>query len=385
MGVYRGEAEGGCAPPAPTGSNEPLRRTGIDRRLFAVAIACGLQPGVARAAAKECRFEYAGGKIEPTFVSFSTLNADFPLPSIGNDLANPKMAARACTLSVRCQYRSAPKLGDFKIGYHLDVDFSEFAGGLPAADARGDGHNVRVVFMVGEALHEIVRPKPARPTRPTDDEQKALDLWKKSRTLVTPASTRAHLDGGDASIPVTSAYHAWLAEGVSTGVLQLAMADNANRIVCTHRFDAKLLRRLEADLALALAQLRATHAAGMCRPTGVAVCYLTTAVVESMGLEDDCWELRTLRHFRERLNASIGGRRLVEDYERRSPSIVAALSLRPDAASIWSRAYLTGILPASIAASLGAGGLATRIYHRMTDGLERLSRRSDSTSPGAAA
>ena len=92
-----------------------------------------------------------------------------------------------------------------------------------------------------------------------------------------------------------------------------------------------------------------------------------------MGLADDCWELRTLRGFRDGfLSTFEAGRRLVEDYYARAPRIVERISARPDGRAIWLKTYFGGILPSAVAARLGMNGLALGLYRRMTERLERL-------------
>ncbi len=102
-------------------------------------------------------------------------------------------------------------------------------------------------------------------------------------------------------------------------------------------------------------------------------CFLTTASVGAVGLADDCWELRTLRGFRDGFLSSFeAGRALVEDYYVRAPRIVDRISARDDSRAIWLKTYFGGILPSAIAARLGWNGVALRLYRRMTERLEAL-------------
>lgn len=102
-------------------------------------------------------------------------------------------------------------------------------------------------------------------------------------------------------------------------------------------------------------------------------CFLTTAAVHTIGLADDCWELRTLRAFRDGPLAQMsGGATLTADYYVRAPRIVEAISARPDAARVWLATYWTGVVPCALAARLGMKRLATAMYRRMTLRLERL-------------
>lgn len=52
-------------------------------------------------------------------------------------------------------------------------------------------------------------------------------------------------------------------------------------------------------------------------------CYLTSACVEAMGLSDDCFELTTLRNFRDNwLSHQDGGKEEIEEYYKIAPAIV---------------------------------------------------------------
>ncbi len=92
-------------------------------------------------------------------------------------------------------------------------------------------------------------------------------------------------------------------------------------------------------------------------------CFLTTATVQCLGLSDDCLELSSLRALRDRyLLATPQGRRRVAAYYRLAPAIVRRVEARPDARKIWLGLYWRHILPAAVAAKVGANRLAMRIY-----------------------
>lgn len=92
-------------------------------------------------------------------------------------------------------------------------------------------------------------------------------------------------------------------------------------------------------------------------------CFLTTATCEVVGLEDDCWELTTLRRFRDGWLAwQEGGVEDIARYYRDAPAIARALGSDRQAAL---RLYWTRIVPSALAAQLGANKLARRIYTRM--------------------
>ena len=136
-------------------------------------------------------------------------------------------------------------------------------------------------------------------------------------------------------------------------------------------YPADLLETTWAELAR---EVRAARASDTCtlqrRPPD---CFLTTAAVETVGLPDDCYELRTLRGFRDGpLRAMPGGEALVAAYYAQGPAIVAGVSARPDAARQWLRTYVFDILPCVALARLGLNGAALRRYRAM---VERLASR----------
>lgn len=61
-------------------------------------------------------------------------------------------------------------------------------------------------------------------------------------------------------------------------------------------------------------------------PSDSGGCYLTSACVTARGLADDCYELQTLRHFRDTyLLLQKDGQQEVDDYYKVAPQIVAAI------------------------------------------------------------
>jgi hypothetical protein len=101
-------------------------------------------------------------------------------------------------------------------------------------------------------------------------------------------------------------------------------------------------------------------------------CLLTTACCELIGLDDDCFELRTLRAFRDGpLAAMPGGKEDVALYYQRAPLMLAEIDRRGDS-RLLLQLYATHILPSALAARLGLNGLARTLY---TDMMARLERR----------
>jgi hypothetical protein len=65
-------------------------------------------------------------------------------------------------------------------------------------------------------------------------------------------------------------------------------------------------------------------------------CYITSAVCSYKGLPDDCYELTTLRSFRdEYLLARAYGRDLVERYYRTAPLVARQLTSADDFEKLW--------------------------------------------------
>lgn len=100
-------------------------------------------------------------------------------------------------------------------------------------------------------------------------------------------------------------------------------------------------------------------------------CFLTTACCDVLGLPDDCFELRTLRHYRdETLAAMPGGNAAIVAYYSIAPSILDRLP--PDErTTLLLSVYARFIFPSAIAARLGLNALAYRLYARMMDELVR--------------
>ncbi len=103
-------------------------------------------------------------------------------------------------------------------------------------------------------------------------------------------------------------------------------------------------------------------------------CFFTTAASLTLGLDDDCWELRTLRAFRDGpLSTTSAGRALIVRYYDEAPRLVAAVARRPDAVKVWLRSYWSHVLPCAVLARLGFNRLAVAHYTHLFTHLETLS------------
>ena len=76
------------------------------------------------------------------------------------------------------------------------------------------------------------------------------------------------------------------------------------------------------------------------------LCYITTAVCESLGKSDDCYELKVLRDYRDGyLMGSKDGEALVGTYYDIAPTIVNRINKREDSEEIYSGIFYRYISP----------------------------------------
>ncbi|MCM8556650.1 CFI-box-CTERM domain-containing protein [Sphingomicrobium sediminis] len=106
--------------------------------------------------------------------------------------------------------------------------------------------------------------------------------------------------------------------------------------------------------------------AGRCK-VEASGCFLTSAACDGIGLADDCWELQTLRAFRDDwLVHQQGGLEDVALYYAVAPAIAARLAEQPRA---LVKLYWSRIVPSAIAAKLGLNRVARRLYTGMISDL----------------
>lgn len=100
-------------------------------------------------------------------------------------------------------------------------------------------------------------------------------------------------------------------------------------------------------------------------------CFITTACCEVLGLDDNCFELATLRRYRDFvLLKRPGGVAAIALYYELAPSILAHLPEGVRASRLRS-VYARYILPSALAAHLGLDALAYRLYGGMLKELVR--------------
>ena len=101
------------------------------------------------------------------------------------------------------------------------------------------------------------------------------------------------------------------------------------------------------------------------------LCYITTAVCESRNLPDDCYELETLRSYRDDyLMQTEDGRNLVEEYYNVAPVIVMAIDMHKDSSDIYERIYQEYLVPCIQDAECGRKEECKRRYMDMVNELE---------------
>ncbi|MEM9157547.1 MAG: CFI-box-CTERM domain-containing protein [Verrucomicrobiota bacterium] len=167
---------------------------------------------------------------------------------------------------------------------------------------------------------------------------------------------------------------------------ELTLRDSSNKKLATLNFDASGLTDLrnwitntllfEHNEAIAYGKGKrvekqtVSSSAGSYAPIS---CYLTTATVHTIGLADDCWELQTLRKFRDtRLAATESGKATIAEYYQIAPEIVSKINRRPDAERVWLKTYWATILPSALLLKLRLHKLATLLYKRTTRKLQIL-------------
>lgn len=91
-------------------------------------------------------------------------------------------------------------------------------------------------------------------------------------------------------------------------------------------------------------------------------CFLTTACCGLLKLDDNCWELRTLRNFRDSYLASAdGGAWDIDEYYEKAPIILENIPNHKIREELY-KLYAFTILPCAIFSNIGANRLVRIIY-----------------------
>ena len=76
------------------------------------------------------------------------------------------------------------------------------------------------------------------------------------------------------------------------------------------------------------------------------LCYITTAVCESQNKPDDCYELNTLREYRDNyLMKTREGKKLVEEYYDVAPALVMCIDMQKNSRQIYDNIYEKYLVP----------------------------------------
>ena len=138
---------------------------------------------------------------------------------------------------------------------------------------------------------------------------------------------------------------------------------------CRFKVDCETLRPALAWASERKEALAALAAEEKCVPPEGR--FITTACCEALGLDEDCFELRTLRRYRDRVLAKRpGGVADIAAYYELAPLILARLPREARQMRLRS-VYARYILPAALAARLGLNTLAYQLYVRMLNELAR--------------
>lgn len=101
-------------------------------------------------------------------------------------------------------------------------------------------------------------------------------------------------------------------------------------------------------------------------------CYFTTAACRAVGLSDECWELQTLRRFRdETLPGLPNGSSDINRYYEEAPRVLARLKESPLVRKRLLQIYWLTIVPCALLARFQANRLCHWLYRRQHDKLTR--------------
>ena len=101
-------------------------------------------------------------------------------------------------------------------------------------------------------------------------------------------------------------------------------------------------------------------------------CYLTSACTCAKGLADDCYELQTLRNFRDNwLAKTTNGLQEIAHYYVVAPKIVSAINSQKDSRTIYEKIYNEMVLPCVRFIEQEQYQKAFELYTNMTLSLEK--------------
>jgi hypothetical protein len=160
----------------------------------------------------------------------------------------------------------------------------------------------------------------------------------------------------------------WLDQRKASGDVKFRISDQTNGpdgLVITYK--RKDIVRAIKHAEAAMADLETELAAGKCALVAKSEgCFMTTAACDVIGLADDCWELETLRTFRDGwLSEQIGGTTDIVHYYNMAPDVIQHISNRQDASKVWLKLYWQYILPSAVLVKFGFNKSARNHYSAM--------------------
>lgn len=130
-------------------------------------------------------------------------------------------------------------------------------------------------------------------------------------------------------------------------------------------YDKTDIVRLRLQAEKELLAIEAKHKANECKPYS-SDCFLTTASCDTVGLTDNCWELETLRAFRDNwLQHQENGYEDILEYYYTAPKIVEAVNALDNNQTVWLSLYARYIVPCAILIKCGQYKWARKRYTKM--------------------
>lgn len=100
-------------------------------------------------------------------------------------------------------------------------------------------------------------------------------------------------------------------------------------------------------------------------------CYITTAVCKSLGRPDDCYELNTLRDYRDSyLLSTDEGKEMVQEYYNIAPTIVKRIDKKKESDKIYEEIWKTYLSPCITMIENGENEKCRDLYSSMVRKLE---------------
>ena len=100
-------------------------------------------------------------------------------------------------------------------------------------------------------------------------------------------------------------------------------------------------------------------------------CFITTAVCESFGKADDCYELTAFRNFRDKwLALQTDGKILIDEYYEVAPKIVAKINSLSNSAEVYKNIWSEYLQSCLKAIEVGDNSKCKKIYVAMVNSLK---------------